>query len=162
MAMALFESVTFLSFVQSMNSSLPIFVTEFGIVTHSRFLHPSNIPAIDVTEAFIVAFVRLTQPLRTLPPIHVTDFGIVMLSKAEQFWNASLSIFVTELGIVTLARLVQPSNDCHVIFFMVSGMVTLVMPVQFKKAYIASFSTGQPPSSRGISIAPVVVVGTAG
>ena len=75
------KNVTFVKFKQ-LNASLPILVTEAGIVTIVKPEHPLNALAPTlVTDDGIVIVVRLEQPVKALSAILVMVEPIVTLAK---------------------------------------------------------------------------------
>ena len=63
--------------VQKLNASVPIKVTEIGMVTEVRLEQPLNVSyPIEVTELGIDTEVRLEQPQNTRPFIEVMELGM--------------------------------------------------------------------------------------
>jgi len=67
------------------NTFVPILVTEFGMVTDVRLVHPSNASSpILVTEFGMTAETRLMDPLNSQPLISVIESGMVTVVRLLQ------------------------------------------------------------------------------
>ena len=116
------------------NASLPIEVTESGMVTLSElFRHDTSIPLADISRSLIILKLQLLdncnftlgQPTNGFPLKKVTESGIVTLRNASHHEKALLPIEVTESGIMTLCNDSHDENASLPIEVTESGMVTL-------------------------------------
>ena len=111
--------VTLVKPLQSENASLPIEVTELGIIV---FLHP----LINMFVAVSIMALQFSRESYTELPL-----STFMLVKPLQLLNAMWPIEVTELGMVTLVKPLQPQNASSPISLTELPMVTLVKPLQW-------------------------------
>ena len=138
---------------QERKAQLPIFVTEYGMVTEVSLEQlPKAFSPISVTEDGMVASVREEQCSKAQRPILVNGDSVIARDRIEtylrevQSLKAPSPISVTEKdgivtdssekdGIVTDSSEVQPRKTCLLILLTDDGMVTSVREEQLSKAW---------------------------
>ena len=91
-------------------------VTELGIVTDVRLLHPlkAHLP-MEVTELGMATEVRLLQPRKDSLPMEVTELGMVTEVRPVHSKKALPPMLVTDLGISIDVIFTQPLNAALVL-----------------------------------------------